>query len=139
MGTKKTIRVVIDTNVVVSSLLFGGVPARLRSLWRDGTITPLISPEIMTEYLRVFTYPKFKLTGEEINTLLTIELLPWFEVIKAPTGTPFVTLDPADDKFIWCAMAGQASCIISGDEHLLTCTASPVPILTANTFLLKLE
>ena len=129
-------RVVIDTNVVISSLLFGGVPARLTSLWRDGTITPLISPEIMTEYLRVFTYPKFKLTGEEINTLLTVELLPWFEAITASTGPSFVTLDPADDKFIWCAMVGQAACIISGDEHLLTCTASPVPVLTVNAFLL---
>lgn len=130
-------RVVIDTNVVVSALLFGGVPARLANLWRERTITPMISPEIMTEYLRVLSYPKFKLTVEEINTLLTVELLPWFEVITAPTGPPFVPLDPADDKFIWCAMAGQAACVISGDEHLLTCGASPVSILTANAFLLQ--
>jgi len=138
MGTEKSVRVVIDTNVIVSALLFGGIPARLTALWRDETITPLVSSEIMAEYIRVLAYAKFRLTAEEINMLLTGEILPWFEVITAPKGSPFVALDPDDDKFIWCAMAGKAACIISGDEHLLACAASPVSIVTANAFLCQL-
>jgi len=138
MGAEESMRVVIDTNVIVSVLLFGGVPAQLITLWKNKTITPLVSSEIMAEYLRVLAYAKFRLTEDEINALLTGEILPWFEVITASKGSPFVTLDPDDDKFIWCAMAGKAACIISGDEHLLACAASPVSIVTANAFLHQL-
>jgi hypothetical protein len=51
-------RVVIDTNVVVSSLLFGGVPGKMISLWRGRVITPCIAREILGEYLRVFSHTR---------------------------------------------------------------------------------
>ena len=53
MGKGKIIRVVIDTNVLVSALLFGGKPGRLVRLWKNGTILPFLSREMMDEYLRV--------------------------------------------------------------------------------------
>ncbi|MDA8160665.1 MAG: putative toxin-antitoxin system toxin component, PIN family [Desulfobacteraceae bacterium] len=128
-------KVVIDTNVLISALLFGGLPARLAAGWRTGAISPLVSTAIMNEYLRVLAYPKFRLTNKEITLLLTAEVLPWFKVIATPDGPPFVPDDPADDKFIWCALAGKAVWIISGDEHLLACAASPVPVVTPQAFL----
>jgi putative PIN family toxin of toxin-antitoxin system len=132
------VKVVIDTNVLVSALLFGGIPGRFVALWKNNHVTPLVSADIMAEYLRVLAYPKFRLTGEEISHLLMHEILPWFETVAAPEGDRFVPADPADDKFIWCALAGGAECIISGDDHLLACAACPVSVLTPTAFLEKL-
>lgn len=128
-------KVVIDTNVIISALLFGGNPGRLLDLWRNKYITPLVSQEIMDEYLKVLSYPKFRLSEQEIKYLIMYEILPWFEVIIVMEGSHFVTDDPADDKFIWCAMAGGAEYIISGDDHLLACHLCPVPVLTPVAFI----
>ena len=112
-------KVVVDTNVLVSALLFGGTPARLIDLWQVGAIKPLASKQIIDEYLRVFTYPKFKLSEEEINFLLYQQILPYFNVIDVHPGPEIIKKDPQDDKFIRCALAGKAKFIISGDQHLL--------------------
>jgi len=123
-------RVVIDTNVLVSALLFGGDPGELITLWKERRIQPLGSKEIMEEYIRVLAYPKFRLTEEEIEYLFSQEVLPWFEVITVQSGRPFVIDDPSDDKFIWCALEGQAEAIISSDKHLLRLSSCPVPIFS---------
>ena len=75
-------RVVIDTNVIVSALLFGGTPGKLIPLWKDGLIKPLVSREIIDEYIAVLAYPKFELTETEIQYLFYQQLLPFFEVVK---------------------------------------------------------
>ena len=128
-------RVVIDTNVLVSALLFGGDPSELITLWKERRIQPLGSKEIMEEYIRVLAYPKFHLTEEEIEYLFSQEVLPWFEVITVQSGRPFVIDDPSDDKFIWCALEGQAEAIISSDQHLLRLSSCPVPIFSLSEFL----
>ena len=134
-AVKKVKRVVVDTNVVVSALLFGGDPGTLITLWKEGTIQPLCSKEIIEEYLRVLSYPKFRLTESEIDYLLTREILPWFEVISVTEGEEFVLQDLSDNKFFWCALQGGAEGIISGNEHLLTFSSSPVPVLSVHKFL----
>jgi putative PIN family toxin of toxin-antitoxin system len=114
------IKVVIDTNVIISALLFGGKPGELIPLWEDGKINPLVSREIIDEYIRVLTYPKFELTKKEIQFLLYHQLLPYFEVIKTYPGPVIIPNDPTDDKFIRCALAGNINVIVSGDIHLLS-------------------
>ena len=132
------VKVVVDTNVLVSALLFGGKPGKLIPLWQRGTIRPLASKEIIDEYLRVLTYPKFKLAEEDINFLLYQEILPYFEVIDVEPGPRIIKKDPEDDKFIRCALAGKAKWIISGDRHLLALkTYQKVKILTPSDFLQK--
>jgi putative PIN family toxin of toxin-antitoxin system len=128
-------RVVIDTNVLVSALLFGRDPGELITLWKENRIQPLSSKEIMGEYLRVLAYPKFRLTEEEIEYLFSHEVLPYFEVITVQSGQPFVIENPSDDKFIWCALEGGAEAIISSDQHLLSLRSCPVPILSPSEFL----
>jgi hypothetical protein len=128
-------RIVVDTNVLVSGLLFGGVPGEVVELWQKGMARPLCSKEIVEEYLRVLAYPKFRLGEPEIEFILTREILPYFEVIAVTPGKPMVLADPADDKFIWCALEGGAKVIVSGDEHLLKHKDSPVPVLSAAEFL----
>ena len=113
-------RAVLDTNAVVSALLFGGISSELVSLWQNGSIALLLSREILDEYLRVFSYPKFGLAEEEIKELIQEEILPYAEVVKPKRRLRVVKRDPSDDKFIDCAVAGKARIIISGDKDLLS-------------------
>jgi putative PIN family toxin of toxin-antitoxin system len=128
-------KVVTDTNVLISALLFGGVPGALVSLWKSGRIRPLYSGDMAEEYLRVLAYPKFSLSEEEIDFLFSQEILPWFQIVAVTPDQPFVIADPSDDKFISCAVEGKADLIISGDEHLLDFTPSPVPVVSPSQFL----
>jgi len=135
---KEIIPVVIDTNVVVSALLFRGVPGEIIPLWKSGKITPHASREIVDEYLRVLAYPKFQLSGEEIHYLMHQEILPWFETVET-SKTPqsvIISNDPSDDKFIRCAETADVQLVISGDHHLLSPQShSLIEIVTPASFL----
>ena len=113
-------RVVLDTNVVVSALLFTGISSKLVPLWQGGGITALVSRDILEEYLRVLSYPKFKLSEGDIKGLIQEELLPYVDVVKPWRRLRVVDRDPSDDKFVECAVAGKARVIISGDKDLLS-------------------
>jgi predicted nucleic acid-binding protein len=65
------IRVMLDTNVLVSALLFeNGRLAWIRHSWQNGRITPVMSEPTTAELLRVLTYPKFRLSSEQIEALI---------------------------------------------------------------------
>lgn len=119
MGALEVIRVVFDTNVLVAALLFGGTPGKLFDLWKSGRIQPFMSREMVDEFLRMLTYPKFRLSEDEIHYLLYVEVLPRVELIKTRLGPVVIVDDPSDDMFLRCAIAGRAKYIISGDRHLL--------------------
>lgn len=140
MGAIEMIPVVVDTSVVISTLLFGGVPGELISLWKDRVIEPLISKDILKEYLRVLAYPKFDLSEEDIHFLIYREILPFFKETVVKRLSRVVLKDPSDDKFIACARAGRAAFIISGDKHLLDlgCYES-IEILTPSQMLSRLN
>ena len=132
-------KVVIDTNVIVSALLFGGKPGNLITLWKHRVIIPFVTKEIVDEYLRVLTYPKFELTEKEIQYLLYQQILPYFNIVEAKPGNIILQSDPSDDKFIRCAMAGTAYAVISGDSHLLSLKKyRNTPIVTPSQFLNEL-
>jgi putative PIN family toxin of toxin-antitoxin system len=120
MGAVEMIPVVIDTNVIVSALLFGGTPGKLVSLWKSGKIRPHLTSEILTELLRVLAYPKFKLTENEIQYLLYVEILPFCTVVKPKSGSLTIKDDPSDDMFLRCSERAKAKALISGDHHLLS-------------------
>jgi putative PIN family toxin of toxin-antitoxin system len=120
MGQKVTpIRVVIDTNVLVSGLLFGGVPGKIRDLWITGRLVPLLSSETFTEFTRVLAYPKFSLSPAEITMLIEEELLPYAEIVDITEDATGACRDPKDDKFLALATSGKAAYIITGDQNLL--------------------
>ena len=132
-------RVVLDTNAVVSALLFTGISAQLVSVWQKNLITLLLSREILDEYLHVLSYPKFELSEDDIKGLIQQEILPYAEVVKPKRRLGVVHRDPSDDKFIECAVAGKAHAIISGDKDLLSIgrcrqvhILSPAQFLTAH-------
>lgn len=137
MGAEKGLsRVVLDTNVLVSALLFGGRLEPIRRAWRTGRIRPVLSKETAGELVRVLAYPKFRLTGEEISALLERELLPYVEVVDVPEDDRTWCRDPADDKFIRCALAARCRYLVSGDEDLVALReVDRVRIVTPDRFL----
>jgi len=120
------IRVVLDTNVLVSALLFDkGRLTWIRHGWQGGRFTPVLAPSTTRELLRVLTYPKFKLHSAEIQLLLA-ELLPWSETWQAPLElSEPVCRDPRDQVFLDLAIAAEVHALVSGDEDLLTLRDQP--------------
>jgi putative PIN family toxin of toxin-antitoxin system len=112
-------RVVLDTNTLISAVLFSGTASGLVSLWQSGEITVLLSRAILQEYLRVLAYPKFSLSGQDIRGLMEEELLPFVETVQIKRHLKVVTRDPEDNKFLECAVAGRAAYLVTGDRHLL--------------------
>lgn len=140
MGKKTSLkRVVLDTNVLISSLLFAGISKRLAELWQSGVIELLASGSMIREYTRVLAYPKFKLSEEESLSLLREEVLPFVTPVKVFKVLPIIKEDPSDDEFLACALAGKADAIISGDKHLLNLeNYREIPILNVREFLEQL-
>jgi len=141
MGKKSAgIRAVVDTSALVSALLFGGGPGKLVSLWQRGRIVPLVSRDVLLEYVRVLGYPKFALDAEDIKGLIEEHVLPFAEMVVVERAPAVVLEDPADDKFLALALVGGAGFLISGDRHLLALKRyRGVEILTPRQFLERPE
>jgi putative PIN family toxin of toxin-antitoxin system len=116
---KKIKRVVLDTNVLISALLFEGELSTIAGLWQKGKIVPVVSRETFDELRTVLEYPKFSLSRAEIKSLLECEILPFFEVVTVSQRVEGACRDPGDDKFISCAISAGADCIVTGDKALL--------------------
>jgi putative PIN family toxin of toxin-antitoxin system len=131
----KPVRVVIDTNVLLSGLLFGGTPERIRDLCVSRRLVPLLSRETFAEFRRVLAYPKFRLTPAEITMIIEEELLPYAEVMEVTVDASGVCRDPHDDKFLSLAASGRADYLITGDQDLLVLRSyKKVRILTVSEF-----
>lgn len=111
-------RVVLDTNTLISALLFSGTAARLVPLWQSQRITVLLSKAILQEYLRALTYLKFRLSHQEVRGLIGEELLPFVETVRVRRRVAVVRRDPEDNKFLECAVAGRAEHLVTGDQDL---------------------
>lgn len=130
-------RVVIDTNLVLSALVFsGGQLDTLRHAWQAGKCIPLVCKHTASELIRVLAYPKFKLTATEQHELLS-DYLPYCETVALPGKAPksIHCRDIHDIPFLHLALAGKADCLVSGDDDLL-CLADnfACPIVTAKVF-----
>ncbi len=119
MGKKKVLRVVLDTNVVVSCLLFSGDLSRIYKSWKTRRFIPCLSRETFGELLKVLSYPKFSLDKEEIEYLIYQEVLPYFEVVEAKESVRGLCADKDDDKFVSLALSARADYIVTGDRKLL--------------------
>lgn len=138
MGTKeKAIRkVVLDTNILISSILFKGTLSRIVDLWKDGKILPVISRETFHEFKTVLEYPKFKLTKGETKAIIEEEILPFFEIVEITNTVSGICKDPDDDKFIACALSASADFIVSGDKDLCdVVTHKSIKIISASHLL----
>jgi putative PIN family toxin of toxin-antitoxin system len=115
---KQVKRVVLDTNVLISALLFRGGLSKIVGLWQKGKVIPVISKETFSELVTVLEYPKFSLTQEETDSIIKYEILPYFEIVEVVKDVKGICRDPEDDKFISCAISGSADYIVTGDKDL---------------------
>jgi putative PIN family toxin of toxin-antitoxin system len=112
------VRLILDTNVVISGIFFAGPPYQILKVWREGKLHLVVSEEILAEYRRV---------GETLALQFPpIDLLPMLDMLRANAEVISVKClpepvcdDPDDDKFLACALAGECNLIVSGDKHLL--------------------
>jgi uncharacterized protein len=127
-------RVVVDTNVLVSAIQFGGKPKQLLDLAVDGHIALAISEPILEETLRVLR-DKFHRTPDEVEE--SDKQLRVVARIVTPTETiKAVAADPSDDRILECAVAADAEVIVSGDRHLLALGSfKGIPIQRVKEFL----
>jgi putative PIN family toxin of toxin-antitoxin system len=116
------LRVVFDTNSVVSALLFlNGRLAWLRPHWREGGCIPLISRATAAELTRVLGYPKFRLSPDDRLELLA-DYLPYCETIEPAERCALVCRDANDQPLLDLAQSGKADLLVTGDQDLLSLT-----------------
>jgi uncharacterized protein len=131
-------RVVIDTNILLSALVFSrGRLSQFRQLWQEKEFTPLVSKPTVTELIRVLAYPKFKLTSVDREDLLA-DYLPYCETVPMPIELPQIPpcRDSYDEPFLHLALVGQAEYLVTGDRDLLSLVdVFECPIVTASHFL----
>lgn len=130
-------RVVLDTNPLVSALIFRGRLSWLREGRQRGQVRPLPCHTTASELLRVLAYPKFRLDEVEINDLLA-DLLPATETVdlgrRRGRGLPRCRY-AHDQVFLVLAQAVLADALVSGDADLLALAAqAPFPIWDPDTF-----
>jgi putative PIN family toxin of toxin-antitoxin system len=103
-------RVVLDTNVLISALFFAGLPGRILGAWIDERFELLASVAILREYRRVVARLERRLWSVEAQPLLDLVIRHCHLV--EPALVPRSACDDPDDlKFLGCAAAGRASCI----------------------------
>ena len=135
------LRVVLDTNVVLSALVFrGGAAGQLRLDWQRGQVLPLVSTVTVQELLRVLAYPKFRLSQAEQDELLA-DYLPYAETVRISQTPPKLPdcRDALDLPFMHLAVTGKAQVLVSGDRDLLAIAAeferaSSCPIMPLDVF-----
>jgi hypothetical protein len=117
------VRAVLDTNVLVSSLVAEeGAPHQILDAWLEDRFTLVTSLYLMEELVHVLSYPRIserlRLDEEELAATLAA-LLSKAEVTSGQLRLPGVTRDPKDDFVVACAKEGEADYIVSGDQDLL--------------------
>jgi putative PIN family toxin of toxin-antitoxin system len=129
------VKVVIDTNVFVSSV-FGGLPGQVVELWFDGRLTLCLSEPVVTEYQRVLR--EIGATDEAEERALIEAFASGEGVLYTadPPAIESVSPDPDDDKFLECALELEADRVVSGDSDLLELKSyMGIPILTPRELL----
>ena len=135
---KRPPRVVLDTNLVLSALVFAnGRVATLRHAWQAGHCVPLVSKATTAELIRVLASPKFRLSNEDQQELLA-DYLPWCSTVRIPKLAPDTPdcRDSFDLPFLQLAVVGKAGYFVSGNKDLLSLADQfGRPIVAAEQFL----
>jgi len=128
--------VILDTNVLLSGIFFGGVPGRVLAAWHEDRFELILSPAILAEYRRVGDElaAEYTATRAPLTAILTL-VTQRATIVDAPDLQVSVCADPSDDKFLACAVAARAPLIVSGDKHLLAVNGwGEIAIITPRQF-----
>ena len=131
----KRLRIVLDTNVLISAVLFGGTPRQVLELIIAGKVECSISVAMLDELRDVLLRPKFGLSAAQ-TAMIVEEVHAIAEVVSPNERIDHVVSDPDDNMVLECAVEAKASVVVTGDSHLLDLQAfQNVPILSPADFL----
>ncbi len=108
-------RFVVDTNVVISGMLFGGKPKELLLEGFARNFVWVCSEALLNEYQKVLCAKKFKLTAHEIENFMA-PIIDVIEIIVPTLTIDIIKRCPGDNRVLECAVAGNAHCIVTGDR-----------------------
>jgi putative PIN family toxin of toxin-antitoxin system len=116
-------QVVLDANVLVSAVISSrGAPAQILRLWEEERFDVLVSQPILEELERVLHYPRiqqrYDLPEEDVASFLRF-MRSGAIIVEPSDKVTVIERDPSDNRYLECAVAGGASYIVSGDQHLL--------------------
>ena len=137
-------RVILDTNIFVSGIFFGGKPRKILNLIEEKTITPCFTTKTISELEAILNHEKFapqrKLLPFTIGDFLT-KLKTYSLIFPQPSKIPnIIKVDPADNHLLACALISGASFIVTGDKHLLSLKEfQGIFILPPKEFLKKMK
>ncbi|MEK6667756.1 MAG: putative toxin-antitoxin system toxin component, PIN family [Pseudomonadota bacterium] len=117
-------KLVLDTNVVASALLWGGAPRLLLQAGRDRRVLLFTCTALLAELTDILARPKFA-AKIAASTLTVDELVDRYAALASlvrPSPTPRIAPDPDDDVVIGTALAAQARWVVTGDKPLLSVT-----------------
>ena len=136
-------RIVLDTNVLISATLTSGSPNQILKLAEKGLLEIATSAEILQELSEVIKRPKFDpylLQAGLTSDLALKQLLFLLQIFPTTKQLTVVTADPADNKFLSCAVSAGASFVVTGDKHLLQLKKfEDIQIMKPAQFLTKLS
>jgi putative PIN family toxin of toxin-antitoxin system len=112
------IKIVLDTNVLVSAIVFGGSPRRIIESIIEGPVHLALSREILDELEGVLARKKFGMSPEIVRNVSN-ELESLCEIVAPRRRLTVITSDPYDNMVLECAAEAKADYIVSGDAHLL--------------------
>jgi putative PIN family toxin of toxin-antitoxin system len=122
IASSNGVRLVLDTNTVISGLLWGGTPGRLIDAAKAGRVELVSSAPLLAELQGVLNRPKFALQLAQRGVTVADVFDGYAALVRLAVPAvivPTVTRDPADDQVLATAIAGQADVIVSGDSDLL--------------------
>ena len=126
-------KIVIDTNVLISAAFFGGIPRKVIDLVIKKNVTAYTNAEILAEYEETAIDMTLKKKGH-INQDIFDQFIEKIKLIDAAAVVD-VCRDPDDNKFIACAVDAKAIYVVSGDKDLLTVkNYNEIEIVTAKEF-----
>jgi len=131
------LKIIIDTNVLISGIFFTGPPYQILQGWRDGRFNLILSKEIFDEYRRVAERLSLQFKSIDIHDILDLIAInaEFFQPIKLSQN---ICTDPDDEKFISCALSSNSKIIVTGDKHLLKITGyKGIEIITPKAFIKK--
>ncbi len=112
-------KIVIDTNVFISGIFWKGVPGKIVEHWLNDEFILLGTPNILSEYQTTLKRIGKKLQSSSTELWINI-ITKKIHLLSLPTSNIKFCRDPDDDKFIYCALAGNANYLVSGDNDILS-------------------
>ncbi|HAJ92751.1 MAG TPA: putative toxin-antitoxin system toxin component, PIN family [Gammaproteobacteria bacterium] len=128
-------RIVLDTNVLISGIYFSGLPGKILQAWRSRELQLAVSTEILEEYLNVAERLATQYVNVEYEGILGL-IVQNTELVQSTDLPEPVSEDPDDDKFLACALASNTNVIVSGDSDLLKVSGyCGIQVMTPKSFI----